>query len=232
MIGASEISKIFLDIAQRHCGTNQWDRINTFAVIDSYDDFIAPNFNRSSKDNDLGLYWTRSPYTENNDCREPIYLFIQFRYSRRQDPMSPLKCIGFNIGAAMPEICESCPEHYSESKQFIDSLLEDTVYAVIDQFFTYRKFKIESDGVVQFVFATQEQIDCEDDIVELSDCGPIYPEVKELRVKYDKCIGANNIRLSYTNIEICGCHVSEQKFDVKSTFEPAKKAVIKCDHCY
>jgi|GEM_PF-4349883 len=230
------VSNILLNIAKRH-NAHPYSRINTFGIVDSFKQLTLDNLGKDQYDYDNSYYWQRGGYNPDK-CADDLRLIMMLRGCKRQAINKKIKCLDVLIGVSQRELCDGCPENQRKGSIAVDNENEDVLFAVIDELRSYRLYKIKESANSEEiqVFATREQVKCwkdEGKILYCKDCGDSIDHKienrKDIKCSYD-CIGDNRIRISWVNLTICGCHVEDQMFDVK-TVEDDEFAMIKCDSC-
>ena len=147
------ITSILADISARHTNNLPHKRINTFAVIDSYQDLESPLFNKTDRDIELGHFWSRYKGKADDIC-----LFVMQESCRWK--ASGEKCIKLLIGVAQATKCVGCPENVIKTPDEVDVENEDVLRAVYDQLKTYQFYKdveFKDDPNPKTIITTPEQ---------------------------------------------------------------------------
>ena len=231
------LSSILLDIAKRH-KAHPYSRINTYGIVDTFEQLALDNLGKDEDDFDKGYYWQRGGFNPEK-CSEDLRLITMLRGCTRERINKKIKCLELLIGVSQREQCVGCPEGYNKGSIEIDAQNEDVLFSVIDQLLSYRLYTVtftESPGESVQIFATPKQIERykQDDImITCKDCGmTIESKVqnkRDIQCRYD-CIGPNKIRLAWVTLTICGCHVEDQEFEDKPA-EDEEFAYVKCASC-
>lgn len=228
--GLPVIAKVLCDIAKRH-DAHPYCRINSFAVIDKYDDISKKMLGRNQVDINQSLAWFRPD--EKTDPGEDLRLTIMQTSCYRPEAQRNEKCLKLMVAIAQKEKCETCP--FEKSAEMVDMENEDVLWSVLDAFCGYYYYKIirnEGDDV-EGVFATPAQIElC--DFFHVKDCGVSMQD--KLASRRDRLECRTNFHAGYRiksiEIIVCGCHVSEQKYIDKYDQKDEEFAIVKCDSCF
>lgn len=242
MYSLTQICQLLTGIARSHQVPKgqEHKRLNSFALLSSFNDLNSSNAANNIVSAQSGLYWTRKGVSLGNDKLSYGALILMQRSAYKKKMNDKTKCLKLTVGVALPKICKKCPKG-QQTQMMAEMCAEDVLMAVMDSFVEIKHYKLSrynDKGVkeTQHVLLHPKQLECYPDWNVSQDCGNVCSALDSQRsdIYVKSGTGIDDLTIAYTEITICDCYSEEYDFDFNWCTEDKEGdpiGMVKCDTC-
>lgn len=240
-ISPKMVQAMFLNIVKGY-PFHQCRQIETFAVIDTADQFESDNLGMSYNNFLDGSYWSRGWVNEGADantlCKKYPILSIETKQGYLKDVCRPEYCFRTWIVISDIPDCGNCKDECIRTQAALDQDLFIMMQTILKEMRRYRYVvcTIEGEDNIQGWFTPESaaQIAINNTCVTFQDCHDICTVLTEqgrVDIQIADLANSDGARAVTASLTYCGCNEVESDAFTYDDVSPDPVSNTKCDNC-
>lgn len=219
-------------------------QINTFAVVDSIDDFDTDNLGKVYQDYLSGTFWSRKWFLSgaNSNKLSKQYPILAIEQKRISKDIIDSKKVCYEFWSTILDVadCPSCKDQCKRSADQVDCDIQDAALLIQEELMTVGLYEVKFVDEVEtkFIWVPSGQI--------VDWMNPNNPKIEwhELKVEFCDFLDSANINIFSSeigikdnaravtfNFKICTCGPQKERFNYSAKVDPKQIGTAKCDTC-